>query len=233
MSTITKIEQYLGLPVIRIQLEAGEFMADRTAKTGIVVHHTAGGPNAANVISGSWENDRTKTGGKLAVATSFVIGGPMSSNPAMDGQIYMAFPDENWAHHLGTTRANNVQLNRQTIGIEICNWGPITKTKDGKFITYVGSELAPEHVYQLSQPFRGFTWYHEYSDKQIASTRALILALATKWGINPKKVWNRQSFELSDTALTGGAGIWTHTNYRSDKFDISPSPKMIAMLNTL
>lgn len=229
----TKIEQYLGLPIIRIQLEAGEFMADKTQKTGIVVHHTAGGPNAANVITGSWENDKTANGGKLAVATSFVIGGPMSSNPAMDGQIYMAFPDENWAHHLGTKAANNSQLNRQTIGIEICNWGPITKTKEGKFVTYVGSELAAEHVYKLDKPFRGFTWYHEYSDKQIESTKKLILALAEKWKINPKKVWNLESFNLSNQAMAGEGGIWTHTNYRNDKFDVSPSPKIIKMFNSL
>jgi hypothetical protein len=34
-------------------------------------------------------------------------------------------------------------------------------------------------------------------------------------------------------ANEGGEGIWSHTNFRKDKFDIYPHPKLIGMLQSL
>jgi N-acetyl-anhydromuramyl-L-alanine amidase AmpD len=42
-------------------------------------------------------------------------------------------------------------------------------------------------VYKLDKPFRGFLYYHEYTDKQIESLKKLILAIANKYSINVKK----------------------------------------------
>lgn len=220
------------MEITKLQLEDGEFYKEVTVKKVIVLHHTAGGPSAINVIAGSWEHDKAANGGKLPVATSYVIGGKLSTDPKMDGKVYQAFDDKFWAHHLGCKTKNNLALNKQSIGIEICNWGPIV-FKAGKYLTYVGTELTAAEVYKLDKPFRGYTYYHEYTDAQIASLKALLLVLSEKHKINIKKAWNLLSFELSNEALAGGAGIFCHTNYRADKFDISPSPKMIAMLNSL
>ena len=220
------------MEITKLQLEDGEFYNEVTIKKVIVLHHTAGGPSAINVIAGAWEHDKAANGGKLPVATSYVIGGKLSTDLTMDGKIYQAFDDKFYAHHLGCKTKNNLALNKQSIGIEICNWGPIT-FKNSKYITYVGTELTANEVYKLEKPFRGFTYYHEYTDAQVASLKALLLILAEKHKINIKKAWNLLSFELSNDALAGAAGVFTHTNYRSDKFDISPSPKLIAMLNSL
>jgi hypothetical protein len=40
-------------------------------------------------------------------------------------------------------------------------------------------------------------------------------------------------WEVSNKALRGEAGVYTHNSYRKDKNDISPQPKMIAMLKSL
>lgn len=226
------------MEITKLQLEDGEYYKEVTIKKTIVLHHTAGGPNAINVISGAWEHDKTANGGKLPVATSYVIGGKMLKIPEMDGKIYEAFDDKYYAHHLGCKTKNNLALNKQSIGIEICNWGPIVfkPGKNGvkdKYLTYVGTELTIDEVYKLDKPFRGYTYYHEYTDAQIMSLKLLLLHLSEKHKINIKKAWNLLSFELSKEALAGDSGIWCHTNYRADKFDISPSPKMIAMLNSL
>jgi hypothetical protein len=196
--------------ITTLQLETGEFYAEKTNKQVIVLHHTAGGPSAVNVITGSWEHDKSSTGGKLPVATSYVIGGFIKDDEKMDGLIHKTFDDSMWAHHLGCKTANNTALNKQSIGIEICNFGPLTLNKDGKYITYVGSEIVKENVFKLDKPFRGFTYYHEYTDKQIASLKDLILDIKTRHNINIKKIWNLDSFELSQTALAGAPGIYSY-----------------------
>ena len=41
------------------------------------------------------------------------------------------------------------------------------------------------------------------------------------------------AFEFNQLANEGGQGIWSHTNYRKDKFDIYPYPPLIEMLKSL
>jgi len=214
-------------------LQANEYYAEEVKKTTIFIHHTAGGPNPYFVIQG-WENDKSKDGKILPVATAFVIGGPDTKKPQNDGLILRAFDEKFWCHHLGTTAKNNKKLNQQSIGIEVCNYGGLTKTREGKFLTYVNTEIAPQNVITLDKPWRGYQYYQEYSDKQIESLRKLLIYLADKYKINIKKEWTAKYFDIDDKALTdAGTGLFTHVNVRADKSDMSPSPKLIAMLNTL
>ena len=120
-------------------LEKGEYVEEKTTKNTIYLHHTAGSHRADWTIDG-WNKDRTSTNARLRVATAFVIGGPDkmgTDKDGMDGKVFRAYNEDFWAHHLGLKTENNSILNRQSIGIEICNYGPLTKTKDGKFLTYV------------------------------------------------------------------------------------------------
>ena len=98
-----KIKNLIQFPLTKAQYYPEVFL-----KKQIVLHHTVSGPNAKNVISG-WGYTPVR------VATAFVIDG--------DGIIYQCFSSAHWAHHLGTHNRNNTQLNQQSIGIEICNWG--------------------------------------------------------------------------------------------------------------
>ena len=41
------------------------------------------------------------------------------------------------------------------------------------------------------------------------------------------------AFEYNKLANHGGEGIWSHTNYRKDKFDVYPYPPLIEMLKSL
>jgi hypothetical protein len=188
------------------------------------------------VISG-WESDGKvdpATGKKehYPIATAYVIGGlsTFNNDASYDGKIYRAFDDKYWAHHLGTTFNNNRILNKQSVAVEICNYGPLTlSTKDNKYYTYVNTVVPVEQVVKLDKPFKGFTYYHAYTDKQIAATKEFILAMKAK---HPKielktPLLTVDGFEMNDKAKEGVAGVYCHTNVLTSKFDLSPQNKMI------
>ena len=223
-------------------LEKGEYVEEKTTKNTIYLHHTAGSHRADWTIDG-WNKDRTSTNARLRVATAFVIGGPDkvgTDKDGMDGKVFRAYNEDFWAHHLGLKTENNSILNRQSIGIEICNYGPLTKTKDGKFLTYVNSEVAASQVCDLGYLYRGFQHHQKYSDKQIASLKELLIMLSSKYKINLKSglvplldLPKGAGFEINTDALAGKPGVWSHTSVRRDKFDIHPQAELIAMLKSL
>jgi len=222
-------------------LEKGEYFDEVFEKNVFYLHHTAGGHRADWVIAGWDVDDNVDSQGKKtprSVATSYVIGGTStrdSNDTKFDGQVYRCFDDKLWSHHLGTTQKNNRQLNRNSIGVEICNYGQLTKSSDGKFYTYVNTVVPNSMVIELQKPFRGFRFYHRYTDKQIASTKELILAMKAKY---PKislrtPLLTVDGFDINQDAQLGVSGVYTHSNVRKDKFDCSPQPKLIAMLKEI
>lgn len=223
-------------------LEKGEYVEERTVKTTIYLHHTAGSHRADWTIDG-WNKDRTANKSRLRVATAFVIGGldrNGSDKDGMDGKVFRAYNEDFWASHLGLKAANNNLLNKQSVGIEICNYGPITKSNSGKLLNYVNSELLPSQVCDLGYHFRGYQLHHKYTDKQIASLKELLLFLSGKYNIDLKKGLvpllgkpQGQAFELNNDALNGKPGIWSHTSVRKDKFDVHPQLELVAMLKSL
>jgi len=222
-------------------LEKGEYYDETVEKTVFYLHHTAGGHRADYVISG-WDTDDTidKLGKKSprSVATAFVIGGSSTRDPkdtAFDGKIYRAFDDKLWAHHLGTTQANNRTLNKISVAVEICNYGQLKKGTDGKFYNYVNGIVPPDMVCELDKPFRGFKYYHKYTDKQIAATKELILAMKAKYPKIELKtpLLTVDGFEINEAAKKGVSGIFSHSNVRTDKFDVFPQPNLIAMLKEI
>jgi len=106
------------------------------------------------------------------------------------------FLKKNWAHHLGTKATNNVTLNKQSIAIEICNYGPITKSTDGKFYNYVNKPVPTEMVVELATPFQGYKFYHKYTDKQIASLKELLIDLSARFKIDLKSGLQPYSFKI-------------------------------------
>jgi N-acetyl-anhydromuramyl-L-alanine amidase AmpD len=222
-------------------LEKGEYFQQIFNKTTIYLHHTAGGHRADYVIEG-WDTDDTvdeKIGTKTAriVATAFVVGGKSSTdgNTAFDGKVYRAFDEQLWAHHLGTTFANNKPLNQASIGIEICNYGPLRLSNSGVFFNYVDKPVPADQVVKLDKPFRGYIYYHAYTDAQLNSVKELIIELRNKYPSIPlvTPLLSVDGFELSVNAKKGVPGIYSHSNVRTDKFDMSPQPKLIQMIKEL
>lgn len=221
-------------------LERGEYYHEKVKKTTITLHHTAGSHRPDYTING-WEKDKDKAGNILKVATAYVIGGRSTTgnDDTWDGIVVEAFPPDCWAHHLGLKHRNNLMLNRCSIAIELTNYGPLKLGKDGQFYNYVNKPVFESMVVKLEQPFRGFQYYHAYTEAQIQNLRKLMLELANihsidlRAGIQPFLKQGASGFEINQAALKGLPGVWSHTNMRSDKFDISPQPAIIEMLLSL
>lgn len=234
-----------GLEIYDYLLSDDEYYKEQTNKNTIWLHHTAGGSRPDWTIGG-WEkdfqkdddgNEKLDSNGNplsLKVGTHFVIGrkSSTSDSPLWDGKILRAIDEKCWIYHLGISRSNSHQLNSRSIGIEICNYGPLTLGKDDKFYNYVNKPINKDDVVELSKPFRGYKYWEKYTDAQLESTRKLILHLQNNWNIEIESgIYNEEWFDYHDKWFSLG-GLRTHTQVRRDKFDLFPQPELIQMLNS-
>ena len=211
---ISKIKQ--------VRLKDNQFFKEESPKTQIYLHHTAGNGNAEGV-SKYWNGNETRIG------TAFVIG--------EDGTIVQCFSSKHWAWHLGIDNqdfsrngAKYVNLNKCSVGIEVCNWGYLTKKGD-KFYNYAGGVIKPENVTELDKPFKGFKYWYKYSDAQIEALRQLIVYLCETYNIPTE--YRSEIWAIDKLAFQNAKGIFTHNSVRKDKSDMYPCPRVIKMLQSL
>lgn len=192
------------------------------SKSQIYLHHTAGGPSADQVYQW-WDSNEVK------VATCVVINS--------QGEIVQGFGSEYWAYHLGLTNdifkkngCTFIPLDKSSIAIEICNWGQLTK-KGEKFFNYVGKEIPKDEVCTLDKPFKGFKYFHNYTDAQIESVKQLLLHWHKKYNISLQ--YHEDIWDVTPRALKNENGVFTHNSVRYDKIDVYPHPKLVEMLKSL
>lgn len=208
--------------IVQQRLTADQYHQDKHPKQQIYLHHTAGGSSAISVANFFQSQKGT-------VATAFVISG--------SGTIVQLFSSKDWAYHLGLQQdvfdAQDVpykQLDKISIGIEICNYGMLTK-RNGYFYNYVGGKVDYKEVEILKTKYKGHIYWQKYTDAQIESTRQLLVYLCDTYGIS--KDYFDSIFDIDKRALRGENGIFTHNSVRHDKSDIYPCPRMIEMLKNL
>lgn len=235
--SVIMINKNEKLIIDKLFLNPKQYINIKTEKYFIILHHTAGNHDPYQTIK-LWNND---TRGRIA--THYVIGGiSLANNNKLDGIIVQAFPDRYWAYHLGLSK--NSRLNAISIGIEICNWGYLIKGNDGKFRNYLGEIVPDNMVCDLGFKFKGYQYYHNYTDNQIKSLYNLILQIKQRYPrINLKKglyEWlnkesPNQAFEYKTEFINDiiNTGIFSHSNVRKDKIDIYPHPKLIEMIKSL
>lgn len=222
-------------------LPKGEYYAEVVEKDTIYLHHTAGSHRPDWTIDG-WQFDKNKAGGQLPVATAYVVGGISTTdgNKNYDGLVYRAFDDKFWAHHLGLNAMNNKLLNQKSVAIEVCNYGPLVKNKEGVYFNYVKKPVPANMVIELEKPYRGFSHWHKYTDLQLSVLKELILDIAKrhpkidiKGGLKLFAGQGAPSLEINGGASKGVPGVWSHSNVRSDKFDMFPQPQLFELLKSL
>lgn len=216
-------------------LASDKYFPDSVSKTQLFVHHTASSSNPERV-SEWWASQSTK------VAVAFVVGGiPDHGSTWADGSVLQCFSSNKWAWHLGLTAKQisvggknaktNTVLNKGSVGIEICNWGCLTKGPNG-YTSYAGVVVPDDQVIEYPTPFRGYNYYHRYTAAQLDSVKGLLQFLTGKYSI-PTAYKGDQIFNVTPAALCGEPGIWTHVSVRPDKTDCHPQPELIEMLKSL
>ena len=219
------------LDIDEYHLPKGEYLNGNYKNDYIILHHTAGGANPRSVVD-YWANDSL---GK--VATEFVVGGQNCSTGSTkyDGDIVRAFPEGCQGYHIGSSGSSHMNLH--SVGIEMCNFGYI---QNGK--TYTGSNASIDQTISLSEPFKGYSLWHRYSDEQIRSVRDLLLYISNRDNIDLheglykwiKEEGATKAFDFHKDAYNGKVkGLLTHTNIRKDKFDCSPQPNLVDMIMSL
>jgi N-acetyl-anhydromuramyl-L-alanine amidase AmpD len=238
-----------GFIIHEHHLPQHEYFPGPIEKEWIFLHHTAGWNDPYKVID-SWARDNR---GKIA--TEYVIGGQniRNNNDDFDGVIVQAMPENAYAWHLGI---GNNAMHRNSIGIELCNFGYLTKggyytrvngerkwikKNASKFYTYVGTEAHPNQVIKLKTKFRGYEYWHKYSEKQLNSLKELLIHLGNKHNIDIKKglanLINQKGAEAFHTVdrqmCINEKGIWSHTNVSAVKFDVFPQEELVALINSI
>lgn len=208
--------------IVQHRLKPSQFMAVKHEKKQIYLHHTAGGPDAVSVAK-YFDTKPEK------VATAFIIGA--------NGTIVQCFSSRDWAYHLGlkesvfkASKVPYLSLDPISIGIEVCNWGPLS-FKNGKYYNYVGGEVNASNVTTLEVPYKKHKHWFTYTDAQIESLRQLVVYLCETYDI--PKDYNESIWDIDLDALKGNKGIFTHNSVRKDKSDMYPCPRVIEMLKNL
>ena len=208
-----------------------EYVNGKYSNDYIIIHHTAGWDDPFQVID-CWGRDSLGR-----VATEFVIGGQRCTDGrnVYDGQIVRSYPEGNQGYHIGASGSS--YMNIHSVGIELCNMGWVNNGK-----TYTGALVKQDQIVKLKEPFRGYTNWHKYSDKQLQSLRELLLYISKRDNIDLHKgiyQWIKmegvaRAFEYHQDAYFGKVkGLITHANIRKDKYDVSPQPELVDMILTL
>lgn len=201
--------------LVFVPFSPDQYVPQVTEKKQIVLHHTVSNPeNSKGDIS--WWLQTTPR-----VATAIVI--------QDDGKAFQCFSSRLWAWHLG---AGNTKLDKFSIGIEIDNWGALTKKSDGFYNTYKQKVNVNENdLIHFPDGFRGGYYFQKYTEAQIETVGELLLLWNKRYGIPLD--YNEDMWDINEKALNGDSGIWTHVSYRKDKQDCFPQPELIEMLKSL
>ena len=214
----------------QVPLNESQYFKVEAKKNQIVLHHTAGNSSGVATIQNWNTDDRGR------IATCVTISG--AGKNSVDGEICQAFSSRHWAYHVGVKqevfrayKVPYIELDKYSIGIEICNWGQLEKIGD-KFYSYVNREVPKEAVTELPEAYKGHKYFHRYTDAQIEAVHDLLVYWKSIYDIDLTFNYD-QCFTVNTKALRGENGLYTHNSYRKDKIDIYPCPRMITMLKTL
>jgi LysM repeat protein len=202
----------------------------------------------------------TQGGGTAQGTVNFV--GRKSNEDYDNGGIH-------WAVDRSGTTASGIPENKRSIhgnnwntsgiGIEIGNWGALTKNSDGTgtpTAKYAKNTRIPANeIVDLGWKFGGHQYFQEYSDVQITALKTLIQAIVGRWPVIKDgfkgSVWDiwgmprpvkGQAYTSSNTKIGNELrektwsqpGIWSHfTGKEGGHVDAIPTPKLINMLVSL
>lgn len=189
-----------------------------TEKKAISLHFTVGNIKADI-------GSLTKNGQKVSV--NYVVD--------RQGNIYNLFPDEYWSYHLGSNAiGTNTTMSKQTIGIEISNYGPLKLKQSGDLVDAYGNVYCTinDKNYYKECSYRGYSYFATMTEKQEKAVAKLIEYLCKQNNIS--KIFKTNPDEIFENSAEAKnfSGIYYHSSVRKDKFDW-PDSLMIGVKNKL
>lgn len=220
----------------QLEFPSSDYFRTNTVKKQVTLHHTASGKG----VSGDYATF-LKPG---HIATPIIVG---------HEKVYQLFSSRYWGYHLGVKSSvfkergiPYQRLDEIAIGLEIDSWGPL-KLIDGEYRTYInrfgegnildrkGNKLIVtvphDEVVHYATAFRGYNYYQKYNQFQIDSVATLLRYWNKTYQI--PLTYNEDMWNVSNRALKGEPGVFTHVSYRVDKSDCHPQPELIEMLQNL
>ena len=191
------------------------YYATKTTKKSICLHFTVGYIKSDTTALSTKDN---------CVSVSYVVD--------RSGRIYEMFPDTEWSYHLGSGAVGgNGAMSKQSIGIEISNYGPLKLSGENLVDAYGNNycTVAEKQFYDKLN-YRGYDYFASMTEAQISATAALIKYLGRKHDIP-------MNFKPDDTPFANNAeaiafkGVFYHTNVRKDKFDWPFGPSLKALIS--
>lgn len=136
------------------------------------------------------------------------------------GRIYELFDDAYWSYHLGNAAVGgNGTMSKQSIGIEISNYGPLKRDGSNLIDAYKNVYCTTKDTGSyFMHDYRGYKYFATMTPEQIDAVVALVKHLSDKHGIPLTFKMDDNVFGSASEA-TSFRGIYCHTNVRPDKFD--------------
>ena len=186
----------------------------KTPKKSICLHFTVGHIKA---------DIETLTKRDYHVSVSYVVD--------RSGRIYELFPDTYWSCHLGKDAVGgNEVMSKQSIGIEISNYGPLTQSGENLMDSYKKAYCKmSETEYYYKHSYKHHEYYASMTDIQTEAVAALVKYLSRKHNIPMNFKGNDEPF-ASDKEAVSFNGVFYHTNVRKDKFDWPFGPALKAII---
>ena len=200
------------------RLDEDSYYDEPHPKDAIFLHHS-GSFYRPDWLVQSWDRDKSESTNKIRYGAAFAIGGKdvvAKSGDTWDGKVVQAFDPGCWSHSLSIKTKSNTFLNQKSISIEICNFGPLDLTLDGRFFSDSKILIPEDQVVELDSAYRGFKYFHKYSEKQLESLSGLIKELSYKFEIDLAKGLKREiqksSLKLPQDMPTDKLQKWLNKN---------------------
>ena len=186
----------------------------RTVKKSICLHFTVGYIKSDTSSLSKADNH---------VSVSYVVD--------RSGRIYEMFPDTEWSYHLGSGAVGgNGAMSKQSIGIEISNYGPLKLSGENLIDAYKNEYCkVSETEFYSKHSYRGYDYYASMTDVQIDAVATLVKYLGRKHNIPMNFKSNDEPFASATEAVSFN-GVFYHTNVRKDKFDWPFGPALKAVI---
>jgi len=228
-NNILKENGFNPLHFNKLSFPGNQYVQRKKTKKTFILHYSSGWDNARGMFNG-WAKDKLGR-----VCTSYGIEDSGKIFRAFDASdnygyaIYINSPTNHLPKNLQQfkTVKHDVLLNSQAIQVEVCNWGWL-REKNNKLYSWTRTEIPRDKTIFYPDGYRGMHFFERITDSEIEALQILIMYHAIKDDI--RLTYNHDMWDISERAVRGAEGIWSHTSYRTDKLDIHPQAELVSML---